>query len=350
MFGIETKYIDELKRSVVNWKGEKDIAIFEQLGFQIQAPAEPEKDCLGYLVKKKSEEPAKEGHCHSSHSDSFEENMCDENQIMIEALAEARAKEVECLQFLVFSESNFWYGLYSTFISIMCLITSYIYMYVATFRNGLANELNQGLFIFFEVCFLIHMILQFFKAYELSDESSDKKEERSMSKISLNYIKTYFIIDLIPLLPLQYWPLPDNREKIFYILKVTRLEKGFRLLNISRFMAVVKKAYFSYLESKFKQYPELAMSKKGEYQISLHLICIQYVMKISEMVIIILNTSYIIGVLWFFICSLNEEFFHDSLFKDMSPDQMSVVQAMDGSGYFLTNTGSPPLYTRSVKD
>ena len=41
-------------------------------------------------------------------------------------------------------------------------------------------------------------------------------------------------------------------------------------------------------------------------------------MKVVEMVIIILNTSYIIGILWFFICSLNEEFNQDALFLDMN--------------------------------
>ena len=36
------------------------------------------------------------------------------------------------------------------------------------------------------------------------------------------------------------------------------------------------------------------------------------------MVIIILNTSYIIGILWFFGCSINEEFYQETFFKDMT--------------------------------
>ena len=51
-----------------------------------------------------------------------------------------KAKEKECLEFLVFSETNGCYELYSSFISILCLISSYCYLYVATFRNGLDPE------------------------------------------------------------------------------------------------------------------------------------------------------------------------------------------------------------------
>lgn len=41
-------------------------------------------------------------------------------------------------------------------------------------------------------------------------------------------------------------------------------------------------------------------------------------MKVIEMVIVILNTSYIVGIMWFFICGINEEFNQDALFKDMN--------------------------------
>ena len=43
-------------------------------------------------------------------------------------------------------------------------------------------------------------------------------------------------------------------------------------------------------------------------------------MKITEMVIICLSTSYIVGIFWFFICSLNEEFYQDDLFINMSEE------------------------------
>lgn len=38
MFGIETKYIDELRRAMVNWKTNKELEVYEQLGFQIYEP------------------------------------------------------------------------------------------------------------------------------------------------------------------------------------------------------------------------------------------------------------------------------------------------------------------------
>ena len=152
---------------------------------------------------------------------------------------------------MVFSEENVWYELYNTFISFLCLVSTYTYMYVATFRNGI-KMWNEPLYVFFEVNFAIHMLLQFFKSYFAYGQDSMQKEVKSISQIGMNYLQTFFIIDLIPLIPLQYLDLPNNREKICYMVKIIRLEKGFRLLDVSRFLRVIKKAYFHYLEQKFK--------------------------------------------------------------------------------------------------
>lgn len=130
---------------------------------------------------------------------------------MAKQYAASRVKEKECFQFLVFSEDNSCYELFSTCISILCLISSYIYLYLATFRNNITDE-NANAYILIECCFLIHMLLQFFKSYRASDEHSTmQKEIRSISMISLNYLRTYFLVDLIPLMPLQYYPLPNNQ-------------------------------------------------------------------------------------------------------------------------------------------
>ena len=59
----------------------------------------------------------------------------DEEEIIKEQLAVRRQKDEECLQFLVFSDEAAWYILFNSLISVLCLLSSYIYMHEATFRN-----------------------------------------------------------------------------------------------------------------------------------------------------------------------------------------------------------------------
>ena len=35
MFGIQTKYIDEMRKAMVDWNTAKEMEVYEQLGFQI---------------------------------------------------------------------------------------------------------------------------------------------------------------------------------------------------------------------------------------------------------------------------------------------------------------------------
>lgn len=79
-----------------------------------------------------------------------------------------------------------------------------------------------------EATFLAHFVSQFFLEYE--DES--QKKVRDMSKIAVNYVKTNFILDFLPLLPLNLIPMYRKREYLFYILKMTRIYKGFEIFDV----------------------------------------------------------------------------------------------------------------------
>jgi hypothetical protein len=48
-----------------------------------------------------------------------------------------------------------------------------------------------------------------------------------------NYVTSWFFYDLITLIPLQYMKLKNNRERLFYLIKVTRVFKGYKLFNVS---------------------------------------------------------------------------------------------------------------------
>jgi hypothetical protein len=55
-----------------------------------------------------------------------------------------------------------------------------------------------------------------------------------------NYVTSWFLYDLITLIPLQYMKLKNNRERLFYLIKVTRVFKGYKLFNVSQIMSNYK--------------------------------------------------------------------------------------------------------------
>jgi len=88
--------------------------------------------------------------------------------------------------------------------------------------------------------FAVSIILRFFVDYY---EEGKQFPVRDFAAIAINYLKTDFIYDFIPLIPLQELPLPRDYARFFYIIKVMRLFNGFKLLNVEHIMAYIKKFY-----------------------------------------------------------------------------------------------------------
>ena len=79
-------------------------------------------------------------------------------------------------------------------ITLLCTISSYHYIYLATFDNLKSWD------IAFEGIFLIEMICKFSLEYIPEDSTIPV---RNIKKIAIHYLKTSFVYDLIPLIPLQ---------------------------------------------------------------------------------------------------------------------------------------------------
>jgi aromatic ring-opening dioxygenase LigB subunit len=62
-------------------------------------------------------------------------------------------------------------------------------------------------------------------------------------KIGNNYLYSSFPLDLISLIPLQFIKLKRSRQLLFFMLKMVRLIKGFKLFNVPLMMVKVKKLY-----------------------------------------------------------------------------------------------------------
>lgn len=143
-----------------------------------------------------------------------------------------------------FNESNcLAYEIFNFFISILCIVSSVLYLQMASFRDEhkvswAQHKRNLLKFdYFFEIFFAIHLILNFFKQKNDADSGDIKQAlHKTLPEIALNYLKTDFINDIIPLIPLQLLKLHNHREYLFYLIKVMRMVKGFKIYDVGLFM------------------------------------------------------------------------------------------------------------------
>ena len=90
--------------------------------------------------------------------------------------------------------------------------------------------------IIFEILFLIHMILQFFKEYKPTDSVYPV---RDLKKIAINFYNTEFWYNLIPLIPLpQMFKFRNSR--FLYLIKCIRLGKTMEMLDTKKFIGEIR--------------------------------------------------------------------------------------------------------------
>ena len=71
-----------------------------------------------------------------------------------------------------------------------------------------------------EFIFLIDFLTKFFLSFT---ESNSLKTVEEFNKIVPNYLKNGCLTDMIPLIPLQLIQLKNNRNCLFYLIKLIRL-------------------------------------------------------------------------------------------------------------------------------
>jgi len=148
--------------------------------------------------------------------------------------------------------------------------------------------------IAFESIFAVDMITKFLLEYT---DDFNNHLIRDLSMISMRYLKSGFIFDLLPLIPIN-WVLHFKYSHIFYIIKVIRLLDTFELLDTSRFMSHVKKFYESRLK-KVCEIEHLANNIELDQNKIMTVIMISYIFKTFKLVIIIFQVSYFLGIFFY---------------------------------------------------
>lgn len=60
----------------------------------------------------------------------------------------------------------------------------------------------------------------------------------------MHYLKGDFALDIICLIPFQLVTLANNRNYLFFTIKILRISKGLQLFNVASIMSKVKAIYF----------------------------------------------------------------------------------------------------------
>lgn len=93
------------------------------------------------------------------------------------------------------------------------------------------DDIMLYLDITFDVLFTIDIFLSFFAAYVDNEDNVVKNRK----KIVMNYLKTWFAIDLISVLPISYlMDKSDPKQNINQLSRIARIPKIYRLVKLTK--------------------------------------------------------------------------------------------------------------------
>jgi hypothetical protein len=125
----------------------------------------------------------------------------------------------------------------------------------------------------------------------------------------MNYLKTGFAMDFIPIIPFYGVSLKRKRQDLFYIIKMIRLIKGFTIFDVPRMMEKVKFYYHKKLMNIIENDIDLSNDKDQDNNKIVDILNISYILKIFYLVVVIMNIAYLTGVFWLILCEAINDFY-----------------------------------------
>ena len=129
---------------------------------------------------------------------------------------------------LVIPREGTFFSMWDILITILCIVSAYVYMFIAAF--GVSDQNMDYLDIIFNFIFFIDMILRFCLDYY------DKIREETIKtqpKLAMHYLKGDFLYDFVATVPFlrvinSIVPLEKGRHskvKLLYLIKIIRISK-----------------------------------------------------------------------------------------------------------------------------
>ena len=146
-----------------------------------------------------------------------------------------------CWDKFVFDDRIVLYKYYKRVLILIMLYSTFFHALLAVDRTRPNDEDFNGLVVvsnYLEMLFFFEMCLNFFK--NQSGLYDHQKLHKNCGRVSVNYLKTAFIWDFLPLLPLQHLTLDRNENRLFYLIKLLRLKQCIEFYNKKNTLSLYK--------------------------------------------------------------------------------------------------------------
>jgi len=205
---------------------------------------------------------------------------------------ELKSEKKSCYQKLLISHDSIIKSIIDNVILILLNISSLIILYDFCFKKNEKTPQNfyteTWFFYVVEILFAIFIILQFFQTYQ---DHSTLLIKTDFKSIALRYIKGWFIIDFLSVIPYNLIASADGSSDIKYLRMI-------RLARLPKFIQTIDVRRFDNLASKFLTSGESENASKR----LLVIFNIRYFFKIVRLLIMESILAYVLGCLWYLIC------------------------------------------------
>ena len=172
-------------------------------------------------------------------------------------------------------------------VNISSIIILYDFCFVETDNKNNDLFLDNPLYFIIEAFFIVFIILQFFQTYQ---DPSTLLIITDFKLIALRYIKGWFFIDLLSIIPFEFFiPSSDSSLKYFKMIRFLRLPKFIQTIDVKR---------FDNLATSFLTKGESENASKRLMVI----FNVRYFFKIVRLMIMASILAYVLGCIWYLIC------------------------------------------------
>ena len=172
-------------------------------------------------------------------------------------------------------------------VNISSIIILYDFCFVETDENNNNLFINNPFYFIIEGFFIIFIILQFFQTYQ---DPSTLLIITDFKPIALKYIKGWFFIDLLSIIPFEFFISSSNTSlKYFKMIRFLRLPKFIQTIDVKR---------FDNLATSFLTKGESENASKRLMVI----FNVRYFFKIVRLMIMASILAYVLGCIWYLIC------------------------------------------------
>jgi hypothetical protein len=157
---------------------------------------------------------------------------------------------------------------------------------------------------------------------------------KKWTSIIIHYLMTDFMWDFIPLLPFQLFTMKNKRENLFFLIKLLRLRKGMKMLDVSMLKFYIKKGLINRMERRIDRDDHFANNMIESMNPVESLMFSGYMLKSLQLTILLVNISYIMGMLFFILCEAIQDFYYDVNYLEMSDDEIENFETENFIQYF----------------